>query len=80
MSLCMQLLFTGERGKYHCDESALHVTKKREGEKGKNESPSHIVAHFKRKHKNINRRKNQGVSPWNMNKINKTKLTQISKR
>ena len=28
MSLCMSLHFSGERGKYHCDESALLVTKK----------------------------------------------------
>ena len=29
--LCMQLHFSGERGKYHCDESALPVTKKDRG-------------------------------------------------
>ena len=34
-SLCMQLHFSEERGKYHCDESALPVTIK---EKGKNVS------------------------------------------
>ena len=33
-SLCMQLLFIGERGKYHCNESALPVTKKERGDKG----------------------------------------------
>ena len=37
-SLCMQFLFSGERGKYHFDESALPVTKKERNEKGKNAS------------------------------------------
>ena len=30
-SLCMQLHFSGERGKYNCDESALPVIKKEQG-------------------------------------------------
>ena len=38
MSLYMHLLFIGERGKYHCHESALPVTKKERGEKGENPS------------------------------------------
>ena len=31
-SLCMQLHFSGERGKYHGDESVILVTKKERGQ------------------------------------------------
>ena len=50
-SLCIQLHFSQERGKYHCDESALPVTRKERGEKGKSASDlrwktdTHIVVH-----------------------------------
>ena len=37
-SFCMQLHFSEKRGKYHCDVSALPVTKKERGEKGKSAS------------------------------------------
>ena len=33
MSLCMQLHFSGERGKYRCDKSAQPVTKKERAQK-----------------------------------------------
>ena len=50
-SLCMQLLFSGEREKYHGDESALPKTEKERGQERRNRISSRGLR-FKRKHKN----------------------------